>query len=557
MSFINRLLRELLYQLKKSKDNIAIICDQDRLTYRELDEMSDIVSCNLLKVSKKKNITVALFFERNINYIITLVAVIKSGIAFVPISREFIKERIDYIIGNSNANMVITNIDLEDQSLEIIHFNELIITGNGIAINDKAMEDDNAYVIYTSGSTGSPKGVPITYNALYNFYKSFPLEIGMCPNSRIMATTSFSFDISIMELIIPLLIGMEIVLISEKEFHSPRKICNSIKQYVPDFLQVTPTYINYLLAYSRNFDIFRNVKNIIVGGERFPDKLLTDLQKINGLMIYNAYGPTEATIWASVGNLTYSSYVHAGKAIKNMSIVLLGKEGNIVDEGEIAISGLGLMAGYYHFKGEEKNIFIDIEGKRYYRTGDMGYFDDEHNIIIKGRKDNQVKIYGHRIELEDVENCLTQNTDIKACVVVLFFGVLICYYETEKANLNVIKKQALKKISSYMIPKYFYKVKCIPVNANGKTDRKAIENMDCLRIKKEIFGVMEEMVSCELKADMPIESIFVSYDEYIKLLKRISKNFKVKLDIEKLKDDYFLTVNELSDYITHVVQENR
>ena len=554
---INKVLNIIQNRFEEFANEKAVVCGNDSITYSELDRMSDILSFHILKYTNGQNRAIALLFERSIDYVVTVFGILKAGAAFLPLSKEFSKERIEYILKDSCVEIIIANYELKMNNMRIINYKDLISDEVEMLSKNNIAADRTAYIIYTSGSTGRPKGVPITYDALFMFYSGFVPQVKYKSRKKILATSSFTFDISLVEIIVPILTGMCIILVGEKESKHPRYVCNIITKHRPDYFQMTPTYIKYLLTYKGDYQIFENAESIVVGGEKFPDKLLYDLQKINGLKIYNAYGPTEATIWVSVGDLTEASYVHVGKPINKMKFKILNENQCFPLSGELLISGPCLTNGYINGTELNNQKFEIIENLIFYHSGDIATYDISNNVVIKGRIDNQIKINGHRIELEEVENYILTHTNIDACIVLFMFDVLFCYYIANKSNISQLKENLLKYIPLYMIPKYFYKIKCLPTNTNGKVDRKMVGKMDCVLIKNEIFEVIQEIASCEVRADMSMLDLALDSLGYVNLIVKFEDKYQIEFDLFTLEFNYFKTINDLADYIISKVEVNK
>lgn len=448
--------------------NVAVVCNDKEYTYDELQRLIDQYAIGISRITNGTAKVIALYLDRGIDYIALVWAILKCGCTYLPIDKEFPNDRI-YDILDGCANLVITDIENEfiQSMVETVFIKQLLIKSNGSYLD---CNNDIVYIIFTSGSTGKPKGVQISHKALYSFVLSFPERIDFANTNCMLAVSSTSFDISFVEIFLPLLYGKKVILASELERRNPRKIWRIINKYHPDTIQMTPSYLKYVMLCNHEAEDFLCVNKLIVGGERISELLIKKLQKYKQLRIFNAYGPTEATIWCFVAEVTSCDYEHVGTPLQNTQYI-------ISDNDELLIGGECLFSGYYNDdeKTDEKTMIID--GVCYYHSGDCVRQSDKGEIIISGRIDHQVKIDGHRVELEDIECNIKSKLGLEDCAVTYHNNELVFHYVgTEEFSRKRLYSSLSDCMPAYMIPTVCNKLDFLPMNTNGKVDRLKLLN---------------------------------------------------------------------------------
>lgn len=355
---------------------------------------------------------------------------------------------------------------------------------------DAAQPENLAYVIYTSGSTGKPKGVMLEHMSVNNFIKGTTDIIEFMPGKKILALTTISFDIFVLETLLALTKGLNVVVADEEQQHNSRLLGDLIESSGIDMLQVTPSRMMLLMNDDVSLSCLKGVKDIMVGGEAFPKYLLDSIKKLSKAKIYNLYGPTETTVWSTIKDLTYCSEINIGKPIANTQIYILDKNDRPVPvgvAGELCIAGDGLARGYLNMDDLTKEKFVPnpfIPGRLMYRTGDFARWLDDGDVEFIGRIDHQVKIRGFRIELDDIEANLLSYDKVDEAVVVAkedeSGSKYICTYVVAKEEFSIqeLKEYLKKELPDYMIPSQFIQLDALPLTASGKIDRKALNNLE-------------------------------------------------------------------------------
>ncbi len=459
-------------QVSKTPESMAIVFGDNCINYRSLDDKSSQLAHYLLQnygVNPEDLIAVKL--ERSEWLIISLLAILKSGGAYVPIDKEYPETRIQYIIEDADTKIVI------DEKFLSKFFNENQFPTRSPEV--KVSPDHLAYVIYTSGSTGKPKGVMIEHKSLLNLCLWHKDAYGVNGSSRGTLFSGVAFDASVWEIYPYLLSGATLYPINDNEI---RLNTNKLVSFLKD-QRITHTYLPSKICQNLIEQGIRNLNTIILtGGEALKYSKKTTLQ------IYNNYGPTENTVVTSYYNCKdiFKENIPIGKPIDNTEVYILSE--NLVLQpigviGELCISGIGLSRGYFGRPKLTQEKFIEHpfeEGRRLYKTGDIARWLPDGNLEFVGRKDQQIKIRGNRIELGEIEYAIIEYSEfINQAVVVLNEinqeKVLVAHYVASGLIDNGKLREFLTShLPYYMVPGYFSKIETIPLTANGKINRKKL-----------------------------------------------------------------------------------
>ena len=314
-------------QVEKTPDNIAVVFEDQKLTYRELNQRANSLASYLRSQKIGRNDIVGIMVNRSLEMIISILAVLKSGACYIPIDPEYPQDRIEYMLNNSNAKLLLTFKRLEnkvtfDNKLFVELDNELYNSNkdNLININEP---DDLAYIIYTSGSTGKPKGVMLKHSNINNFIQGMCNVVDFNSEKTIVSVTTISFDIFVLESLLPLQRGLKVVVATENEQNDIRLFNALCLKNNVNIIQTTPSRFQVLISNLNELDYLEGITDILVGGESFPKMLLEKLQQLTKANIYNVYGPTETTVWSTVKNLTDETSITIGKPISNTRCYIL------------------------------------------------------------------------------------------------------------------------------------------------------------------------------------------------------------------------------------------
>ena len=461
--------------VEKHPNKIAIQCNDKLMTYKELDIFSDYIAHNLLNFISRGQI-IGVHIYKDEEFIPIIIALWKIGCAYVPLDKDVDYERINYIIKDAKINYVISDVLEKEINANIINKYEITKRTKIQELSRIYIKNDEiCYIIYTSGTTGKPKGVIISNNNVSNFVDSIPNVIDFSSNDRILAITTENFDIAFLELFLPLCLGATVIIGNKRHLIDMQYLSQTINDKNITIMQATPT--TWEMLFNTNWNNESKIK-ILCGGEPLTQSLAKRILK-SGSKAWNLYGPTETTIWSSTWEITNMN-ISIGKPINNTRFYITNSDGEKIEkdniEGELCIAGKGVSRGYINNPELTKDKFIFLENELAYKTGDI-VFKNNNLFYYKGRKDFQVKINGHRIEIEDIENNLISINEIEKAIVVYDSRVkqLKAYVKTrEQINEIKIIESLRNKIPAYMIPKKYYFVNEFPLTFNKKVNRKKL-----------------------------------------------------------------------------------
>ena len=481
-------------QALATPDRIAIAFENKEMTYKELNEKSNSLA-NLLRFKGiKPNDIVGIMVNRSFEMLVSILAVLKAGGAYIPIDPEYPQDRIEYMLNNSDAKYLLTFSKLDTKvNFERKIFVELdntnVYASSSKHVNCVNLPNDSSYVIYTSGSTGTPKGVVLNHKALSNltnYCKNYVEYLKDNTYRTIASVTTISFDIFIFETLISLTCGLKVVIANEDEQNIPRLLNNLIEKYNISIIQTTPARMQIFVNNYAQIPALKNLKYITLAGEQLPITLANKLKEICGAKIYNGYGPSETTVFSTLTDVTNYETITIGKPLDNTQIYILDNNLNVLpigSVGEIYIAGDGLGKGYLNRPDLTAKSFIPnpfLKGTLMYKTGDLGSYRPDGEILCLGRADNQVKIRGLRIELEEIEHKILDNKNITNCVVAKKTDSnsheFLCAYYTavNDIDINELRNHLSSALPKYMVPQFFMKLDALPYTPNGKVNRKVL-----------------------------------------------------------------------------------
>lgn len=562
-----------------------IIYNNKLFQSQETEELIATIK-NYILYNIYENRIIAIAIPRSNYLIASILALIEAKLAYVLVDMDLQpKERIEYILNDANVAVVlsVSYVEYELFGRDVVYVDELEYNkSKKQRKNPFKHASDLAYINYTSGTTGMPKGVKVSRNALNNFVLGILEKIPFEQDDVIASFTSPGFDIFFLEAILPMYLGLTVVIATEDEKNNPQRKIDLIKKFNIDMLQITPSELRMLYKIDESLSFLQGLSKLLIGGEQFPAELLSKLKQ-NKFKIYNMYGPTEATIWTSVADLSASDYVHLGTPLLNTEMLLLDAKLYPVstgDKGEICISGLGLADGYHNKEDLSKEKFCAIPhmfGKIIYRTGDIGIINEDGNLLYIGRCDNQIKLRGYRIELEEIEKALSANEYISETVVCFDKknSELIAFYISKNGQKIQNLYDYLKlKLPKYMIPNKFVLTECINHSYNGKIDRISMIDQymeakfntdsyifDSLNTVSNIvfsnmskyFGVLPDSIN----GNDSFEQLGFDSIKYVELILDLERAFGLDFE-ENVLDMYnFKNVNQLCEYISRLVERRQ
>jgi len=498
-------------QVAKTPNNIALVYKNSALSYKELNERVNSLAYFLRNNGIKNNSIVGVMQNRSFEMIISILAVLKAGGAYIPIDPEYPEDRISYMLSNSKSPVLISAKHLNDK-IRNINFNGNVIFADldntqiyslpNDNIKNISTPDDLSYIIYTSGSTGMPKGVMLNHKNLSNFINSMINKISYLNDGSyhsIVSITTVSFDIFAFETLVSLCRGLRLFITDESEQKITLKLERLIIDNNIEIIQSTPSIMNFHVE-NLSMNGFSKLKYVMLAGEQLPKQLVDKIKVISpNCIVYNGYGPSETTIFSTVKDVTNLETINIGEPIGNTQIYILNKDFSLLPIktiGEIYISGDGVGNGYLNRDDLTLERYIANpfkENSIMYKTGDLGLWLPNGSIECRGRADNQVKLRGLRIELGEIEeqiNSFDRAADIKSAVIIKNEDnkSSLNAFISSKSDINIsdLKEYLSTKLPNYMIPNTFTILEKLPFTPNGKIDRKVLANY---KIQNEIENI--------------------------------------------------------------------
>jgi amino acid adenylation domain-containing protein len=490
-------------QAERTPDSVALIFEDAHLTYRELNERSSHLARHLLALGVGPHCHIGICVERSLEMVVGIIGILKTGGAYLPLDPAYPRERLALMINDARPPLVLTQTKLRAQlpaEVPVVYIDRPFDGNHKVSVVDRPDAGDLAYVLYTSGSTGEPKGVQISHRSLVNFLISMRREPGLTANDTLLAVTTLSFDISALELFLPLTCGARLVLASADATKDGKQLSDLMQRWEVSVMQATPATWRLLL--DSKWTGSQRLK-ILCGGEPWPvelaDELLPRCQSL-----WNMYGPTETTIWSSVHKVEKGQQVLIGPPIANTTFYVLDANNQLLPigvPGELYIGGDGLAKGYLGRPAltEERFLgdpFSPFPESKLYRTGDRVRRLRDGRIEFIGRLDNQIKLRGFRIELGEIEFSLNQHPGVKQCVLAVRRndhaevrlggntmpkdrgdGILVAYFESvgvTPPTAAELRAHLKKVLPDFMIPSVFIRMDRLPLTHNGKIDRSAL-----------------------------------------------------------------------------------
>lgn len=574
-------------QARKTPDKPAVFLGEQLLTYSQLDERSALLAAWLQTQGAGPGVLIGLAVERSLDMVVGLLSIARAGSAYVPFGPDYPLERLRYMAEDSGVRLILTQAHLVSavegwagEGTRVVAMDRdwrRIKREAPQTLAQAAGPDDLAYVMYTSGSTGRPKGVMIPHRALTNFLISMGREPGLHPGDRLLAVTTYCFDISGLELYLPLLNGAECHICPEAMARDGAKLLAEIRRVKPSFMQATPA--TWTILFHAGWANEERMK-ILCGGEALPDNLKRRFNEVRA-DVWNMYGPTETTIWSTLHHLGSEEPANIGRPIANTEVYIVDDKLRPVPigaPGELCIAGDGLAKGYWMRPEITAEKFVENPfpgSAKLYRTGDLACWRPNGTIDYLGRIDHQVKIRGFRIELGEIETQLNSHPDIREAVVVVKTHnetqSLVCYYLSQIAQPlppGTLRDHIKTRLPDYTVPGLFVHLQALPLTPNGKTDRKALMEREVERASTEAGPPpewdRERQIWTIWKDILPLGDLGV-HDSFFEaggtsvsataLVQRLNETFGCEISLATLFSHP--TIRQLSDHIAVLSRQAR
>ncbi|MFF9088257.1 non-ribosomal peptide synthase/polyketide synthase [Streptomyces sp. NPDC014991] len=508
-------------QAATTPDAPAVACGGVSLTYARLDARVQALAAELLRRGVGRGSVVALVLPRSVDAVAAMLAVVRTGAAFLPVDAGFPAERVAFVLGDAAPTVVLAARETASAvppecAVMLVEDAEDAEGGEparGPVPMVEVSADDAAYVLYTSGSTGRPKGVVVPHGALRNFLGAMASHVPLSPGDRWLAVTTFGFDIALLEVFLPLVSGATVVLASGDDVRDPAVLGALIRSEDVSVVQATPSLWRALLEQvPQAVDGLR----VLVGGEAL-DVSLAGRLAAGADSVLNLYGPTETTIWSTSAAVT-GPEVTIGRPLANTRVYVLDGRLRPVPPGvpgELYIAGDGVARGYLGRAGLTAGRFtadpFGGPGSRMYRTGDVVQWSADGRLLFVGRADDQVKIRGHRIELGEVEQALAGADGVARAVAVVredtpgdkrLVGYVVPAGPRPGLDVTAVRRHVAGLLPEYMVPSAVVALDAVPLTPNGKTDRRALPVPDLgAREVREPRSAQEEIL-CGLFAEI-------------------------------------------------------
>jgi amino acid adenylation domain-containing protein len=515
-------------QVDRTPDAVAVSFQRDRVTYAELNAHANRLAHHLRALGVGPEVRVAVCFKRGIETVLALLAVLKAGGAYIPLDPGHPDDRLNYALDNSAPGAMLTGGPLLGRfagaGVPLVDLADFSALGAYPASNPEHAEvgvgpENLAYVIYTSGSTGRPKGVMVRHGSLVNLLAGTRAAYGVGPGDVLPALASSAFDISLWELLLPLVSGAELRLVPPPRVMDPRALLGDIADAT--MLSAVPGLMREIVEVERQAPRLARVRGAWVGGEPIPADLLADLGTVfPAARNYVLYGPTEATVLASAHEVQADGAVAGypiGRPLGNVRMYVCDAFGNpqpLGVAGELLIGGTGVARGYVGRPALTAERFVPdpfspVPGARVYRTGDLARWKEGGVLDFLGRTDFQVKIRGFRIELGEIEARLREHPGVQQAVVLAREDApgkkrLVAYIVGE-AVAEALKAHLEERVPGYMVPGVYVRLEALPLTSNGKLDRAALpvpDGASYARVGHELPRTMTEQVLASIWVDV-------------------------------------------------------
>lgn len=517
MVSVNKLFEHIAEQ---NPDKRAIIANDEILTFAELNRLANRLAHGILALDSKEDTglkadtIVGLLLDRSKYVYIAEHGILKAGGAFLPMVPEYPDERIDYCLIDADCSYVITTEKIkkerevlwEGKPYKAVTVEELLTCEKEENPDIFISPESLAYCIYTSGSTGKPKGVMIEHRNLCNYVNANDINNETASYirniDRTLALASISFDVSILEHFVPICNGRTVCMANEEEIYNPLALAKLLKKYQVEVIAATPSYITNIIEIPEVRDAFAGVRIFDLGAEAFPAALYDKIMEINPkAVIINGYGPTECTVSCTSVNLTNGAHITIGKPASNVKTYIVNRKNRVLPigiSGELIICGEGVGRGYRNLPDKTREAFFRFKGMKAYHSGDLARWNEKGEIEFFGRLDNQVKLRGLRVELDEIESVINSFEGVKMSKVIVCNNgnedYLAGYFTAAgKVDISVLTEYLKSKLTEYMVPNALMQLEEMPLTVNGKIDKKQLPAIQITVAEREYIAPSTEL----------------------------------------------------------------
>ncbi|WP_339998121.1 amino acid adenylation domain-containing protein [Priestia aryabhattai] len=548
-------------------EKIAVVYNDIQLTYKELNEKSNIIANQLYQRGINRKGIVALILQNSPEMIISILGILKTGAAYVPLDPNYPNERIDLILKDCGANIILSNEEYVVNDFVSLRVESMLTNSN---VADTTLVFERAYypedlqtILYTSGTTGKPKGVMLKNSNILAYVYAVKEEFSIDENTNFLQQATYTFDMFIEEVFPTLSFGGTVSIYPKLYGIDFEELCDYVNQKEVNIISCSPLALKEINKLNKT----KSVRTYISGGEEIKPSYYDNL--IQNAEVYNTYGPTEATVCCTYFKISGEELnnVSIGKPISNAQVYILSNDNQLCginSPGEICVSGSGITDGYLNqdILTNEKFVPNPFGEGKLYRTGDVGKWMPDGTITYLGRIDNQIKLRGYRIELSEIEVNIRENLDVTDVAVTLKTKeeekIICVYVQSDNITEEEVYKELKAKLPSYMVPTHISVVKSLPMNSNGKIDFKKLEIPEVVSLNKtsEPTNEIEKVVLAVFQDTLGGNFIGLDDDFFevgghslkaVRLIAMIEKKTNIQLKVVEIFDKR--TVREISKLI--------
>ncbi len=547
-----------------SKVALHEVDNNREISYAALNKLANRIAHAIIEKRPRSKSPVGVFMNRSVNCVAAMIGVLKAGCAYLPLDPSYPKQRLDSMIATSKCELILVDDSTITSASDLIQDKELISVDELIMFSEdnpnvQVSSNDLMYVIFTSGSTGTPKGVMIPHSNVLNAVRYFNDRLQICAKDKVLAHTSFNFDISVLEIWCALTTGASIELM-EKTLEHAASLGDELVTKGITVAQATPSL--WKLSFASPWKAPHT--RIIVGGEALTVDVAQQLVKRAG-RVFNAYGPTETTIWSTCNELSPTQVLSTcciGKPIWNTQVTVLTDSAD--GAGEIVIAGDGIFGGYINQPERTSEKTLVLNNARFYRTGDRGRLLNDGSIEYIGRIDDQVKIRGFRVELGEVEECARQVKQVEDCAAVFdeLKQQLVLFVKPENCDIEQVKSHIKISLPMQCVPNLVLTTTTIPLTLNGKTNRlelkkrarevleqRQIVNKPTTAVEQSIHDIWKHVFNSS--ADIDVHTDFFSLGGHSLHTVQIVSTIRANLNVQITLQDFFgcPTISQLAKLV--------